>query len=200
MSIQSNTWTHPRTGEHRHYINNWAELVGFEIHRYNTGNLSTVFLDDEKISNSLAADTLSAAIWYDDKGEIFIQHRSRRTAISDDTIRERLQPHVDAEIQKTAEIEAAKIAEEEENAALPVGEAVVTEPLNEDSWNGKVNTGTRIVYITVTRTSKMQHIYFYDTKPMVGMYRTNILHDANKNFYKGEELKNRIRTLVEQNF
>lgn len=54
---------------HRIYFNNFEEMYGMEITRYKTGNLQTVLLDGEKISNSKAQKIISslsdAKLWYD---------------------------------------------------------------------------------------------------------------------------------------
>ena len=40
-------------GHSRFYIN-WHDLIGFEIGRYNTGNISVAYLQGEQISNNKA--------------------------------------------------------------------------------------------------------------------------------------------------
>lgn len=196
MSINSNEWKHPQTGETRHYINNWVELVGFEVQRYNTGNICHVTLDGAKISNALARDTFAAKVWYNNDGQIFVQHRGR-TCMLPDTIIERLQPLVDAEIEEMRAIEAEKQAEKEAEENLPVGEIIVTEELNEDSWHGVMNTGEKILYITVTATRTRQHVYIYDSKPQeYNIYRHRVAHKSNKYYYEGKELHDFIREVI----
>jgi ArsR family metal-binding transcriptional regulator len=43
----------------------WTKLVNLEIHRYNTGNISTAYLDGEKISNSKAYKYLQGKAYID---------------------------------------------------------------------------------------------------------------------------------------
>lgn len=60
-----NEWKH---GEHhRIYINNLSEIYGLELNYYNTGNISSATLDNEKISNG-AASKLSSAL---DSGKLW---------------------------------------------------------------------------------------------------------------------------------
>lgn len=61
-------WEHPRTGEKRIYLNKVAhELLGIEIDRYNTGNISKFMMDGEKVSNSYGYSILGALdkVYYD---------------------------------------------------------------------------------------------------------------------------------------
>ena len=61
-------WEHPRTGEKRIYLNKVAhELLGIEIDRYNTGNISKFMMDGEKMSNSYGYSILGALdkVYYD---------------------------------------------------------------------------------------------------------------------------------------
>jgi hypothetical protein len=53
---QLGEWTHPSTGETRYYINNLAEIIGFDYNQYRTGNISSAILDGETISNGKAHD------------------------------------------------------------------------------------------------------------------------------------------------
>lgn len=74
MTITTSAWTHPTTGQTRHYINDWAEQAfGLEIARYNTGNISSAALDGEHISNTKAA-RLGGKIWADDNGELHLDY------------------------------------------------------------------------------------------------------------------------------
>ena len=55
VKAHSSEWTHPSTGEIRHYINRWDKLIdGLEFSTYKTGNISAAKLDGESISNSSA--------------------------------------------------------------------------------------------------------------------------------------------------
>ena len=72
VELQLNTWEHPRTGETRRYVKNWAEAVGLEVGRYGTGNISGAWLDGQKIPNGRAAAILAAKVWLDESDGIHI--------------------------------------------------------------------------------------------------------------------------------
>ena len=52
----TNSWTHPRTGEERLYLNEdkAAKFIGLEVRRYKTGNIKFSEIDGEEISHSEA--------------------------------------------------------------------------------------------------------------------------------------------------
>lgn len=70
MSLVTATWTHPRTGETRHYINNWHEVAGFEVDKYKTGNIRSAALDGGHISNTKAAALYATKFWVGADGEV----------------------------------------------------------------------------------------------------------------------------------
>lgn len=53
----------------RAYFNDLAALIGFEVHRYGTGNISSAYLDGEHVSNtratSLETSLRFAKLWFD---------------------------------------------------------------------------------------------------------------------------------------
>jgi hypothetical protein len=62
-----------RTGTVRYYINDWAEILGFRIERYKTGNLRSVTRPDgEPLSNSKAGRLLGGKVWIED-GKLYAQ-------------------------------------------------------------------------------------------------------------------------------
>ncbi|MFD6149440.1 helix-turn-helix domain-containing protein [Streptomyces sp. NPDC060243] len=65
VAIGGNRWQ--RAGHDRVYFNNWAELAGIEVSRYNTGNISSAAYQDEGISNSQAYKLLECIdkVWFD---------------------------------------------------------------------------------------------------------------------------------------
>lgn len=74
MTITTSAWTHPTTGQTRHYINDWAEQAfGLEIARYNTGNIRSAALNGERISNTKAA-RLGGKIWADEAGQLHLDY------------------------------------------------------------------------------------------------------------------------------
>lgn len=64
--LQLNESEHPRTGQTRRYVKNWAEVCGLEIARYNTGNISGAWINGEKIPNGRAGAILAAKVWLDE--------------------------------------------------------------------------------------------------------------------------------------
>lgn len=70
--LQLNEWEHPRTGETRRYVKNWAEIAGLEIARYGTGNISGAWINDQKIPNARAGAILAAKVWLDESDEIHV--------------------------------------------------------------------------------------------------------------------------------
>ena len=61
-------------GKHRIYFNDLATFLGLSVNRFNTGNISSAYIDGEKISNTKAREMLSflsdSKIWFDvDDGE-----------------------------------------------------------------------------------------------------------------------------------
>lgn len=67
-------WTHPKTGEVRFYVNNLAELIGLDVSRYGTGNISSARLNGEKTSNAEAGRILQAVgkAWIGGDGSIHV--------------------------------------------------------------------------------------------------------------------------------
>lgn len=49
----------------RVYLNDWTALLGIEVDRYGTGNLRSVAVDGEHLSNRKAAGLLSAKVWWE---------------------------------------------------------------------------------------------------------------------------------------
>lgn len=99
IELDYDAWTHPRTGEIRFYINNWQPIMGIEIYRYNTGNISAAYIGDEKISNALGGETIRGKVYFTSDGTIHAYWRCG-TAITEAEIVEKLQPLVDAEIER----------------------------------------------------------------------------------------------------
>lgn len=75
MEITLNAWT-SRTGQNRRYINNYAPLLGLDVERYKTGNVSYATLDGEKLSNSRASQMLNAKVWLDDDDAVHVDYWS----------------------------------------------------------------------------------------------------------------------------
>ena len=80
MNVETNAWTHPKTGQVREYVNNWVELIGASIQYYNTGNICSAYLDGEKFSNARARELLQAKVWIDEVGGIHVDYLSERAA------------------------------------------------------------------------------------------------------------------------
>jgi hypothetical protein len=71
-------WTHPGTGEVRHYLQIEA-LLDLKIERYNTGNIRSASLAGEAISNTAAGYILGTNPWIDPAGNLQIR-TNRRTS------------------------------------------------------------------------------------------------------------------------
>lgn len=58
-----------KEGRRRVYFNGLPELCGLEVHRYNTGSISSAYLDGEKLSNTKAARLVGrlehCKLWFD---------------------------------------------------------------------------------------------------------------------------------------
>lgn len=70
ITPEINAWTKPGTGEVRRYINNWHELAGFTVTRYNTGNISSVKFGDELLSNRKGGLAICGKVWIDSNDEL----------------------------------------------------------------------------------------------------------------------------------
>jgi transposase-like protein len=70
LAIGGNAWT-PRTGQERVYLNNWHELIGLEVSRYNTGNICSATINGQRISNGKATRLLDAKVWWQN-GKILV--------------------------------------------------------------------------------------------------------------------------------
>lgn len=64
-----------RDGMKRYYINDdqLEAVFGLSIGRYNTGNISSAWLNDERISNSKAYKLIGRGIWYDANSDSWMQ-------------------------------------------------------------------------------------------------------------------------------
>ena len=58
----TNSWKHPRTGEERLYLDQYAacRFIGLSVQRYKSGNIRQATLDGERISNSDARRIVDA--------------------------------------------------------------------------------------------------------------------------------------------
>ncbi len=79
IAPEINSWTRPGTGQTRRYINNWSELVGVEVGRYNTGNISWATFDGERISNGEAGRILAGKVWIDEADALHFDYHTRCT-------------------------------------------------------------------------------------------------------------------------
>jgi hypothetical protein len=85
-------WRRPGTTEIRRYVNNIHELIGLDISRYRTGNISSASLGDEWISNSdagrLGSNAKELKIWVDADGILHWRNTgwSARAMTADDVI------------------------------------------------------------------------------------------------------------------
>lgn len=81
-AIGGRRWT--KHGHDRVYFNNWPELIGLEINRYKTGNISSAVLDGELISNrqaGLLLNMINKVYWDIKAGHLCIQWASGESRI-----------------------------------------------------------------------------------------------------------------------
>lgn len=76
MEMNISKWVHPVTGDIREYINNWAELLGLEVGRYKTGNVSWAIFRGEDVANRRATALLKAKVWRDKHGDFHVDYLS----------------------------------------------------------------------------------------------------------------------------
>ena len=70
IELGGNEW---KSGEkHRIYFNNFAELAGLVVNRYNTGSISSAYLNGSKLSNSKTSKMLSGKLYFDVNTNEFI--------------------------------------------------------------------------------------------------------------------------------
>lgn len=84
-----NSWT-ARNGQVRRYINNWQELAGIHVDTYKTGNISSVSIDGEEISNRKGGLTASGKVWLDDADELHFDYHATDGLLSIEEKRERI--------------------------------------------------------------------------------------------------------------
>lgn len=65
IDLGGKPWTPSNGGAPRIYLNDavWAELIGFEVRRYNTGNISDATIGGDHISNIKANELLCTKVW-----------------------------------------------------------------------------------------------------------------------------------------
>lgn len=117
-------WKHPRTGEERWYVNNYEELVGLELHHYNTGNICSAYLNGEKISNYRAKQLLRSfgKVWLTADGTIHTQYEGEMTATVVEAIKT-------AQAAQAAAEPAPEPADEEAPAPSPERKTIMTQTL-----------------------------------------------------------------------
>lgn len=85
MTITLNTWT-AKNGTTRTYVNGWHEAAGIEIDYYKTGNISSAYVKDERVSNSKAGSLLGIKVWIDEVGAYHVDHNNGQLISNDDII------------------------------------------------------------------------------------------------------------------
>lgn len=87
-----NAWEHPKTGETRHYINNWTDLAGITVLRYGSGNIRRVEIDgyDGKVSNRKGGATAAGKVWIDTNGGLHFDYHSDLSLLTIDEKRARI--------------------------------------------------------------------------------------------------------------
>lgn len=73
-----------RDGSKRYYVNDWKEVIGLHVSKYNTGHTSAAYFDERgdglgDISNhKYNVYVKDAKVWYDEKGTLHIDHLNSR--------------------------------------------------------------------------------------------------------------------------
>lgn len=81
------TWTHPKTGETRLYINNWLELCGVKTVK-NYGRVEYAEFEGRQIPGSRLDAFTRGKVWLDAQDNIHVNiHRRVETYLAEDTIR-----------------------------------------------------------------------------------------------------------------
>lgn len=70
LAIAGKPWT-SGNGKTRVYFNDWPQMIGLEIDRYRTGNISDATLGGKHISNAAAGRLLAGTKVYWEDGQIF---------------------------------------------------------------------------------------------------------------------------------
>ena len=78
--VETRSWTHPRTGENRRYVQNWKEIIEFEVGYSNAGNVTYSTLKGKKVAHARAASLLNVKVWLDSKNNIHVDHLSGKGA------------------------------------------------------------------------------------------------------------------------
>lgn len=76
-ALDLNTWT-ARNGQTRRYVNNWQQIVGFDVERYNSGNIRYAAIGGREISNRQAALLAQTKVWIDDNDVIHVDNFAAR--------------------------------------------------------------------------------------------------------------------------
>lgn len=81
------TWTHPKTGETRLYINNWLELCGVKTVK-NYGRIEHAEFEGRQIPGSRLDAFTRGKVWLDEKDNIHVNiHRWVEAYLAEDVIR-----------------------------------------------------------------------------------------------------------------
>ena len=67
IELGGREWT-ARDGSVRIYLNGWQELVGLEVDRYKSGNISSAAYKGERVSNTAASGLLCVKAYVDASG------------------------------------------------------------------------------------------------------------------------------------
>lgn len=65
IAVGGREWT-GNSGIRRIYLNDWAEMAGLEIERYNTGNIRYAVLAGQRLSNAAAAKLAGHKVYWAD--------------------------------------------------------------------------------------------------------------------------------------
>lgn len=91
--VELSSWRKPGTDEVRLYVQNIHEIIGLDIERYNTGNISSASLGGETISNSKAYEIVDVKVFLiqgedgdpakvGDQVRVYVQNLGNRSPLS----------------------------------------------------------------------------------------------------------------------
>ena len=79
----------------RIYLNDWFEAAGVEVTRYNTGNVSSFYINGRKVANGRFGSLRTIKVWFKpEDGKVKVQYNDGR-AVESAYLVEKLQPYVD---------------------------------------------------------------------------------------------------------
>ncbi|OIN79364.1 hypothetical protein [Mycobacterium malmoense] len=85
ITIETRTWT-GASGITREYITNLPDILGLDVDRYKSGNISSATLRGTRISNAEAARIAGIKAWYDKAGRLHVQGADSSRELTEDDV------------------------------------------------------------------------------------------------------------------